>query len=169
MFATCKEPGRSLGVAVNGDVSADAVLAASRALVAMTARSLTAVDGSADVMKMRVLVLVTSRGAVSLRQVAEVIGMHVSTASRLCDRMVAEGLLDRSDDPADRRQLALRPTVEGSRLVNAMLNHRRRAVGRVLDRMTGQQRDQLTAGLKAFADAAGEVAEGDLWAIGWTR
>jgi hypothetical protein len=50
-----------------------------------------------------------------------------------------------------------------------MLNHRRRAVGRVLDRMTGQQRDQLTAGLKAFADAAGEVAEGDLWAIGWTR
>jgi DNA-binding MarR family transcriptional regulator len=95
--------------------------------------------------------------------------MHVSTASRLCDRMVAEGLLDRSDDPADRRQLALRPTAEGSRLVNAMLNHRRRAVGRVLDRMTGQQRDQLTAGLKAFADAAGEVAEGDLWAIGWTR
>jgi DNA-binding MarR family transcriptional regulator len=148
---------------------ADFVLAASRALVAMTARSIAAVRKSADPVEVRVLVIVSARETVSLREVAESLGVHVSTASRLCDRMVTEGLLDRRDDPADRRQLALRLTAEGARVVSGMLNHRRRAVGRILARMNGDQLDQLDAGLRAFADAAGDVPERDLWTLGWKK
>ena len=44
-------------------------------------------------------------------------GLHLTRASRLCDRLVAAGLLDRADDPANRRQLTLTLTPDGERVV----------------------------------------------------
>lgn len=149
--------------------SVDAVLAASRTLMAVTARSIAAVESSADFDEVRVLVIVSAHTVASLRQVADGLGRHTSTTSRLCDRMVANGLLDRRDDPTDRRQLALRLTAAGERVVRKMLAGRRRSIERVLARMPDERRAGLAAALGAFADAAGEMSEHDLWGIGWTR
>lgn len=149
--------------------SVDAVLSASRALVAVAARSLAAVADRADVVEIRALAVVAARGTASLREVADELGLHVSTASRLCDRMVNHGLLERRDDPADRRQLALRPTPEGTRLVARMRRRRRRAVEAILARMPVDDRDRLTVAFATFAAAAGDVAESDLLALGWAH
>jgi DNA-binding MarR family transcriptional regulator len=149
------------------DAEVSAVLAASRALVGVAAQSIAAVERLADVIEIRVLVVVSRRGAASLREVADELDLHMSTASRLCDRMVAAGLLERRDDPNDRRQLSLRLAPRGRRVVNRMGTRRREAVVKILGRMSPAERSDVCEALNLFAQAAGEIADRDLWAVGW--
>jgi DNA-binding MarR family transcriptional regulator len=149
--------------AQQSDETVDAVLEASRALVAMVVRSINAVEPDVDLVGVRVLVFVGARETASLREVADALAMHVSTASRLCDRLVSRRLLQRRDDPADRRQLALRLSAGGQRVVERMLSARRREVAAVLGRLPATRRQEVAEALRAFADAAGEVPEHDMW------
>jgi DNA-binding MarR family transcriptional regulator len=147
---------------------ADVVMAACRVLVAVSAQSIAAVEDVADLTQFRVLVIVASRTALSLSELADAAHIHLSKASRLCDRMVSQRLLNRADDPADRRQLTLTLTPAGQRLVRTVMNRRRAAILPVLARMSKQHRQELVSALGEFAAASGELAEPDLWAMGWT-
>ena len=154
------------------DQDADAVLAACRVLVAISAQSIAAVEDVADLTQVRALVVIASRGSVSLSELSEATNIHLTRASRLCDRLVVKGLLNRADDPANRRQLTLTLTPAGRQLVQKVLHRRRRAIQPILDRMskqmTKQRRAELTSLLNEFAAAGGEPSDPDLWAMGWT-
>jgi DNA-binding MarR family transcriptional regulator len=168
MFASCKKSGSPPDVGSEAEEeSVAAVLTASRALVGVAAQSIAAVDRVADVVEVRALVVVSELRAPSLREFANGLGMHVSTASRLCDRLVAARLVDRRDDPADRRQLAIRLTSRGRGVVNRVLLRRREIVADILGRMAGEERARLVEALTAFARAAGDVPDRDLWGVGW--
>jgi DNA-binding MarR family transcriptional regulator len=147
---------------------ADAVLAACRVLVALSAQSIAAVDDLADVTQVRALVIVANTEPVSLGVLAEAARMHPSTASRLCDRMVGEDLLDRVDDPTNRRALSLTLTAKGRRVIAAMVRHRRQAIIPMLQAMPASKRRDLVKVLRAFADAGGEPPDRALWSMGWT-
>jgi DNA-binding MarR family transcriptional regulator len=144
----------------------DAVLAACRILVAISAQSIAAVDDTVDLTQFRVLVIVGS-GSPSLGEVAEGAGLSLSTASRMCDRLVGQGLLNRSDDPANRRQLRLTLTPSGRAVITQSWKQRQRAIEPVLRRLGADQRRQLVEALAAFAEAAGEPRQRDLWFLGW--
>lgn len=146
----------------------DAVLTASRCLVAISAQSIASVADRVDVVQLRILVVVASHGVCSLGEVAEAAGLHTSTASRTCDRMVAQGLLHRSANAADRRNLELTLTPEGEALVGLVLRRRRAALEPILARLGGRKRRQLADALREFAAAAGEPSDRALWAMGWT-
>ena len=150
------------------DEDADAVLAACRVLVALSAQSIAAVADVADVAQVRTLVVISSRGSVSLGELAAAANLHLTKASRLCDRMVVVGLIHRADDPVDRRQLTLTLTPKGERVVRAVMAHRRAVVKPILARLSKQRRAQLVAVLQEFAAAGGEPSDPDLWAMGWT-
>jgi DNA-binding MarR family transcriptional regulator len=150
------------------DDEADAVLAACRILVTLSAQSIAAVADVADVTQVRALVVMASRGSVSLGELATAANLHPSRASRLCDRMVAEGLIHRADDPANRRQLTLTLTLSGERVVRTVMKHRRNAIKPILARLTKQRRAELVSALKEFATAGGEPPDLELWAMGWT-
>jgi DNA-binding MarR family transcriptional regulator len=127
--------------------------------MAITARSVAAVEDVADLVQVRVLVVIAERRAVSLNALADAAGLHISKASRVCDRMAGEGLIDRRDDPSDRRQLTLTLTPKGQRVVRTMMARRRAETERVLARMNARQRTALAAALNDFAKASGELAE----------
>jgi DNA-binding MarR family transcriptional regulator len=145
-----------------------ATMLAARALVAISAQSLAAVDDIVTAPQLRVLVMVASRGPLNLAAVARGLGVHPSNATRACDRLVASGLLDRRDDPGDRRNLLLQLTEEGHRLVDGVMDRRRHAIAEVLERMPALQRAALIPVLTEFAQAAGEVQDENLWELGWT-
>lgn len=151
---------------------AEAVLAACRVLVAVSAQSMAAVEDLADPTQVRALVVIASKGAVSLSELAEATNIHLTRASRLCERLVASGLINRADDPANRRQLTLTLTQAGQDVVSQVMQRRREAIQPILDRlskhMTKQRRAELTALLQEFAAAGGEPSDSDLWAMGWT-
>jgi DNA-binding MarR family transcriptional regulator len=94
--------------------------------------------------------------------------VHPSNATRTCDRLVAAGLLDRRDNPADRRHLLLTLTDAGRELVDAVMDRRRAAIGQILRAMPAADRAQLATVLTRFAQAGGEPQDTDLWAVGWT-
>lgn len=154
------------------DSEADAVLAACRVLVAVSAQSMAAVEDVADLTQVRALVVIASKGAVSLSELAEATGIHLTRASRLCDRLVLKGLLNRADDPANRRQLTLTLTPAGQQVVQEVMRRRREAIRPILDRMskhmTKQRRTEIALLLQEFAVAGGEPSDPDLWAMGWT-
>ena len=103
----------ALRAAASADEEADAVLAACRVLMAVSAQvAWPRWRTRPTVTQVRALVVIASRGSVSLGELAAACGVHLTSASRLCDRLVAAGLMDRADDPANRRQLTLTLTPE---------------------------------------------------------
>src|SRR3954462_1388139 len=149
------------------DAALDAVLLASRTLVAISAQSIASVLDEVDVMQFRILVVAASQGPCSLGGVAGAGGRHVSTASRACDRLTAMGLLNRSASANDRRNLELTLTPDGEALVGSVLRHRRDALRPVLEKLGPRRNKRLTTALRDFAGAAGEPSDRALWAMGW--
>lgn len=155
------------GVAA-GAASTDAVLAACRVLVALSVRSLGVVQGRADLMDVRALTVIASEQPMTLTALARSAGMHLSRASRLCDRLVERGLIARDDDPADRRSLRLTLTERGERVVADVAAARRTELEPALARMPSEERTGLVVALRRFSAAAGEPEPAELWALGWS-
>jgi DNA-binding MarR family transcriptional regulator len=126
-----------------------------------------AVDDVATLPQLRVLAMVSNRGPLNLGAVATGLGVHPSNATRAVDRMVGAGLLSRSDDPTDRRNLVLELTPAGQALVDKVMNERRSAIAKILNRMPASRRRALVPVLRSFAIAAGEVPAEAAWSLGW--
>lgn len=60
--------------------------------------------------QLRTLYLVTASGPMSMSHVAERLGTAPSTATGVVDGLVQLGLLERTEDPSDRRQVVVGPT-----------------------------------------------------------
>jgi DNA-binding MarR family transcriptional regulator len=146
----------------------DAVMLAARVLVGVSARSVALVEDDVTLPQLRLLVMVASRGPLNLAAVADGLGVHPSNATRACDRLVAAGLLDRRDNPDDRRNLLLELTTAGKALVARVMDQRRAAIAEILDRMPPDMRGALAKVLRSFAEAAGELPDRHVWALGWT-
>jgi len=153
---------------VDADVRADtdALLLTCRLLVAISVRSVGAVDDHVSLPELRVLVVLASRGSASLSRVAEDTGLHLSKASRMCDRLAKRGLLSRRDDPSDRRTLQLALAPAGSELVEHVQQTRRQALEPLVSRLPAASRRELIT-LLAELLAGDGITDQELWALGW--
>jgi DNA-binding MarR family transcriptional regulator len=145
----------------------EAVLQASRALVAIAASSIAEVADVVTVPQFRVLVMVYTRGPMNLAAVAADLDVNPSNASRTCDKLINAGLLDRRVSAHDRRHITLTLTTAGRRLVDKVTKRRRSAIEKVLRVMSPTQRDALAESLSDFADAAGEPVDDKALAHLW--
>lgn len=141
------------------------MLAASKALVGVAARSLAPVEEELTLVQFRALLLVVEGRAPSPGELAEILDVHPSNATRLVDRLVARGLVTREIAVGDRRTLVLDATTAGRTLIRQVLDQRRRDIDRILERM-GDDAQPVAAALARFAEAAGESAD-DAWRLGW--
>ena len=137
----------------------EAVMAASRALVAIVARSFAEADVVITLQQWRVLVIVINFGPLTPGTVAKWMAIHPSSATRLCDGLVRAGLLDRREDPIDRRRMVLSLTGRGENLVEALQGYRRQAITNILDEMPTASRSAMAKAMQDFADAAGDSPE----------
>lgn len=108
--------------------------------------------------QLRVLTIVLGNQHTNMSRLAEALDVVPSSASRLCDRLEATGLLRRVPDPRDRREVRLMLTPAARKLLAGVREARRRALADVLDRMPEPARQELVRALEAFAEAA-EPAE----------
>ena len=98
----------------------ETLLGASRIFGAITAESVVQVGEGVTLPQLRVLVLASQPGHLNATGVAEALDVHLSSASRICDRLVQAGLLDRRDLPRDRRNVELTLTRAGERLLETL-------------------------------------------------
>jgi DNA-binding MarR family transcriptional regulator len=117
--------------------------------------------------QLRVLTIVSANRHTNMSRLAEALDVVPSSASRLCDRLEATGLLRRVPDPRDRREVRLLLTPAARRLLDQLRDRRRQALGEVLDRMPGPARQELVRALEAFAEATD--GDGDRSADGGLR
>ncbi len=152
---------------VDRDSMVDAVLTASRVLVAIAARSLADAGEQVTLTQYRSLVVLASRGPQSVAALAEAVAVTPPTASRLCERLVRKGLVRRRTDRNDRRQVRIALTEAGRRPDRH--GDRPSPAG---DRRSACRRSPPTiqrsvvAALRRLAAGAGEVPEQD-WSSGW--
>jgi DNA-binding MarR family transcriptional regulator len=144
----------------------DAVLGASRALVAVAARSLAGVAEDVTLAQYRFLVELASRGPQRLADLASAVGVDRSTATRMCDRLVRKRLVIRRRAREDRRAVRVSLTGAGGELVAEVSRRRRVEIATIVERMPAAHHDPVVRALRAFAEAAGEVPEQD-WSLGW--
>lgn len=141
-------------------------MAASRALVGVAARSLASVD-AVTLPQFRALVLLASPDRTTVSELAAALGVHPTTATRLCDRLVRKRLVRRSQAAHDRRETELHLTAAGRRLVERVTERRRRDLATIAGRMTPTDAEAAVEALLAFARAAdGAPSEADVF--GWT-
>jgi DNA-binding MarR family transcriptional regulator len=151
----------------NLDEDVDAMLRASRALVGVAARSLANLPDDLTLPQFRVLVLLAQHGASYAGVLAEALGVHPSSVTRLVDRLEGKGLVTRQVNRSDRREIAIELTAAGRAVVDHATADRRSALGAVLRRLTPAERAELVRAFGRFALAAGEAAT-ESWSLGWT-
>ncbi|AXE37454.1 MarR family winged helix-turn-helix transcriptional regulator [Acidipropionibacterium virtanenii] len=132
----------------------DEAMEASRALVDIAARSLIGVGDEVTLPQYRVLVLVDSGGPSRSVDISRILGVHASTGSRLVDRLVSKGLVDRRTDPQDRRSNTLSITPEGHWLVNRVNSRRREEMRDLMGHLDAGQAGTVLTGLRMFSAAA---------------
>jgi DNA-binding MarR family transcriptional regulator len=137
------------------DAITDALLTASRLLVAISARSIAHVDETITIPQFRTLVIL-SRGPINVRTLAGILHVQRSTTGRMVERLITAGLVDRRPHPALRRELVVELTPRGQDIVHAVTAHRREEIARVVHNMPERQRYGLVSTLTAFTTAGGE-------------
>ena len=153
------------------DTVTDAVLAASRLLVAIAARSLCTVEHRLTLPQFRMLVVLSALGPAKLVDLAEHLDVQPSTALRMVDRLVAARLVGRRHNPVNRRETELTLTVSGRRVVREVTARRRAVIGTVLRQLPPARRAALVEALDAFnragrdprADGAGPGPHAPGW------
>jgi len=110
--------------------------------------------------QLNALIAVEREEGINLRGLAAELNMILSSASRLCDRLVASGLVERVPGRADRREIALFLTASSRQLLNDLRAARQAMLATVLDRMSPPGRAALIRGLVEFAAAAAQPAKG---------
>jgi DNA-binding MarR family transcriptional regulator len=146
----------------------DAVLVASRALVGVAARSLAAVEDEVTLPQFRALVVLSSGGARRQGELAETLGVHPSTATRLCARLEAKRLITRQPAEESRRELIVDLTRAGRDIVDSVTARRRQEIARIVAKIPRREQRILVHALGAFAEAAGELPEPS-WSFGWEQ
>ncbi|HUA96208.1 MAG TPA: MarR family transcriptional regulator [Acidimicrobiales bacterium] len=139
----------------------EAVLGASRVLVAVAARSLAEVAEEVTLPQYRALIVLASKGPQRVVSLAEALGVTPPTATRMCDRLVRKGLVRRRTPRDDRREVRLSLTAAGRELVTAVTERRRAEIAEILSGISPDDQVAMVELFGRLARAAGEVPDRD--------
>ncbi|MGH3283483.1 MAG: MarR family winged helix-turn-helix transcriptional regulator [Streptosporangiaceae bacterium] len=141
------------------EAAVDAVLMASRTLVAVATRSLGTAAEDTTIAQYRALVVLASRGPQRVTDLAGALDVTTSTAGRMCDRLLRKGLIRRHRARADRRAVQVSVTAAGRAVVDTATQRRRALIAAILGRLPARQQAAVAGALEAFAAAAGEIPD----------
>ena len=139
--------------------AATALVAVAPALVLCWARAEAGIEPQVPPSQLRALLALDRYGPLNLVGLAQELGALPSSASRLCDRLEAAGLLRRGVNEASRREIEVSLSRDGRALLDRLATSRRNQLGIVLEAMTPADRTALMTGLETFALAAEHTVE----------
>ncbi|MFT4542718.1 MAG: putative acetyltransferase [Planctomycetota bacterium] len=112
------------------------------------------VDGtSCTPAQCHVLIEVSQHGQMTSIEVAELLSVDKSTASRALQSLALKGLLELQVDAADQRAKPMRMSKKGARLVHELHEQADEFVGRALAHLSEKQRATVVEGVILYEDA----------------
>jgi len=128
------------------------------ALVGQTATQIAQCAEQCGLSVVQASALLRIEGSISMRELSARLGGHASTATGMADRLVARGLVERHDDPGDRRVKRVGLTAEGaatrSQLVACM-----ESASTPFGRLSAAERRQLHELLLAAIEPGTDLGE----------
>lgn len=121
-------------------------------------------DWEVTLVQARTMGTVAAAGECTMGQLARRLGISLSAASGLVDRLVQSGLLERQSCPHDRRQVIVRLAPAGQQVKRTLDRKRRRNLGAALAGLDTAELEQVAAGLallrRAVEGKGGKSAPG---------
>ncbi|MGQ9456632.1 MAG: MarR family winged helix-turn-helix transcriptional regulator [Armatimonadota bacterium] len=108
---------------------------------------------------MQCMEYIYSQGSSTIGQIATGLGISVSGASQLVDRLVKKGLAQRSEHELDRRRTQVLLTEFGSTLVRETRRRRSEWFASILRAMPPKDRESFVAGLQSFLQIALDIGK----------
>ena len=109
-----------------------------------------------------VLMQLHYRGACGMSEISERFEVTAAAASQLVDKLVQSGFIKREEDPHDRRAKLLNLTDKGKELIQQGIEERYRWVDQLAERLTAEERVQVSEALNIMTRAAQEQEAGPL-------
>jgi DNA-binding MarR family transcriptional regulator len=144
-----RRPGEGGGVTTSSEEHV--LLALARMAMDASVRASGELGGLSPV-QLRALTVLRQLGVAKLAQLAEEMGVTVSTTSRLVDRLVGADWVHRTPSPHNRREISLTLTVAGKRLLRRYDTRRVELLKECLERVPGDRQ-------KAVLDALAELVQ----------
>jgi DNA-binding MarR family transcriptional regulator len=145
------------------DSLVEVALPAVRALVAVAVRSLAASPVPVTLPQYRVLVTMAEDGPTRAAALAVRLGVDGSTVTRMCDRLLRDGLIVRRADRSDRRAVKVALSATGSAVVEAVRARRREEFASLLRAIPPEHRAGVVAALREIDVASGASDIGSRW------
>jgi len=122
------------------------------------------VDAELSAAQLKTLFLVVLKQPCTVNRLSTMLGVGQPTASHLVEKLVQAGLLERMENPQDRRSVHVRATDAGQELVRRLWQGRRDFLRSWLERLTAQEIHALREGLSALqrialADAPEQIGQ----------
>lgn len=108
--------------------------------------------------QLRTLHALRRRGDLTMREVAGCLGVAMSTATQVADRLEGLGLVERGADSTDRRVVRLMLTERGRAALAELHQQRDERIAAALDRLRAEEQEAVLTGLRLLAEAAREAA-----------
>ncbi|HEY6202925.1 MAG TPA: MarR family transcriptional regulator, partial [Candidatus Limnocylindria bacterium] len=95
-----------------------------------------------------------------MSDLAGALDMTAASASALIDRMDQRGFVTRRSDPDDRRTVLVELSRRGQHILDIMERGSSDHFGRLIEKMTSDEREALATTLRAFLRISAELADG---------
>ncbi|HEY3672924.1 MAG TPA: MarR family transcriptional regulator [Acidimicrobiia bacterium] len=137
----------------------EAAMAVSRVLHGISGRSAAELPHELTLPQLRALVVLDDDAVVTVKALAERLGIQPSTTTRLIDRLVAKRLIERAPGVEDRREVLLSLSRSGRRVVDQSMQFRRQAIREILESLTRAERASVLDAFAVFAAAGESLAD----------
>lgn len=107
----------------------------------------------------KLLYVTSARPDVSVSTIGAQLGIGLSAASAMVDRLVDHGYLERREDPHDRRQHLVRTSPEGSVALERIRALNERSLDRLMAGMSSAELEGLERGIDALVREARRIEE----------
>lgn len=109
--------------------------------------------------QLNVLMRLYHGGNSGVSEIGEQMGVTSAAASQAIDRLVLLGLIERTEDPTDRRAKRLALTPKGRTLIESGIEARSRWVEGLTDALTPEQQNMTISALTLLTEAARATKE----------
>lgn len=104
-----------------------------------------------------ILMQLHHRGNCGIGDISDRFDITNAAASQLVDKLVQSGLIQREEDPHDRRAKLLNLTDKGGELIQQGIEERYRWVDQLAENLTAEERSQVSDALNIMTRAAREL------------
>ena len=117
------------------------------------------VQSQVSMSQLHVLWLLQHQGAMTMSRIAELLGVSLSNATGIIDRMEANGLIERVRIPDDRRVVLVQPAAAGRKALSETESTKRESMRAVMRRLSATERPVVLDAIRSLRRALSAEVE----------